>query len=186
MDTPRASAAPAIAVGLHHRVRKFSPSGLEPGVLALDRGRLSFRTASGSLFDTDASRATGVLTTFGTLVVTADGTSHAFVSLPYAGNAAPGFTDEQVRTLRAIDPDTLPGLGRRTLSRWRVVGEQRRAFGRMVAWSDALTLRGVRVQVRTRRFARSQLVIAAWALPTLVAAGVVLLALGVGSHDAGS
>lgn len=186
MDVPRTASPPAIAVGLHHRARKLSPSGLEPGILALDRGRLSFRTANGPLFDTDATRADLVLTTFATLVVTCDGTKHSFVSLPYAGNAAPGFTDEQVRDLRAIDPDTLPGLGHRTLSRWRVVGEQRRAFARMVAWADALADRGVRVQVRTRRFARSQLVIAAWAVPTIVALVVVLLALGVGTGGDGS
>lgn len=140
---------------------------------------MSFRTVTGSLFDADASRCALVLTTFGTLVVTIDGASYSFVSLPYAGNAAPQFSDEQVRALRGIDPDTLPGLGHRTLSRWRIVGEQRRAFGRMVAWADALAARGLHVTIRTRRFARSQLVIAAWAVPILAALVVTLLALDV-------
>jgi hypothetical protein len=178
MPSSPSTPAPAIAVGLHHRVRKVSP-GADPGVLALDRGRLSFRTVTGSLFDADASRCALVLTTFGTLVVTIDGASYSFVSLPYTGNAAPGFSDEQVRALRGIDPDTLPGLGHRTLSRWRIVGEQRRAFGRMVAWADALAARGLHVTIRTRRFARSQLVIAAWAVPILAALVVTLLALDV-------
>ncbi|MET0930662.1 MAG: hypothetical protein ABWX74_14170 [Aeromicrobium sp.] len=178
--TPQAS-APAIAVGLHHRASRFQPSALTPGILALDRGRLSFRTETGTVFDTDAARADLVLTTFGTLVVTIDTSTYPLVSAPYAGNAAPVFTDDQVRALQAIDPATLPGLGHRTFSRWKIVGEQRRAFGRMVAWADALALRGLRVTIRTRRFARSQLVIAAWATPTIVALVVVLLALGVGS-----
>jgi fumarate reductase subunit C len=56
----------------------------------------------------------------------------------------------------------------------------------MVAWADALTAHGARVQIRTRRFARSQLVIAAWAVPTITALVVVLIALGVGSRGAGS
>ena len=86
-------------------------SRVQPGIMTLNEGRLSFRTADALIFDTDIEQCSAVFTLFSTLVLTTNGATYTFVTGSYAGALATDFTKEQLAEL--TDSNSNPGLVKR-------------------------------------------------------------------------
>lgn len=98
--------------GLYWQRHALNASQCPPGLLVLDKDRLSFRTADERVFDVAANTVSARLSGWGSLVLSVG--SKSYVMQTSVGQLSPPFSKSQQRAIDAADrAGTL-----RTLSEW--------------------------------------------------------------------
>jgi hypothetical protein len=98
--------------GLYWQRHALNASQCPPGLLTLDKDRLSFRTADERVFDVSARDVSARLTGWGSLVLSVG--SQSYVMQTSVGQLSPPFSKSQQRAIDAADrAGTL-----RTLPEW--------------------------------------------------------------------
>ena len=101
--------------GLYWRKSALNAGKCPPGLLALNKGRLSFTTSSRIEFDEPVATITGAQNVWGSLVLTVN--SKRYVFLTTVGQLAPPFTKTQQQAISAATR----AKSLRTLADWPAI-----------------------------------------------------------------